>query len=206
MPEYSRIVQVVIKGRLHNQETNNVLHFGTNTVNPVYLNLLLDIIDCLRTNRAAFSDQLKVEKLTARELFPVPLDEIEKTPDPELVGNGLPALPSFNAALISLSTGLGGRSNRGRLFMPGVIANDVSSSKLTSGGLAKWQAFVTCMVGKFVGAAENVDQVPFNWGVLSRKNSGVNFATAGDAFHRIRTATAKDVVATMHSRKMGVGS
>lgn len=206
MPEYARIVQVVIKGRLHSQETNNVLHFGTNTVNPIYLNLLLDIIDCLRTSRAMFSDQFTVEKLTARELFPVPLDEIEKSPDPALVGSGLPALPTFNAALISLSTGLGGRSNRGRIFMPGVIANDTANSKITSTGLPKWQAFITCMIGKFVGAAENVDQVPFNWGVLSRKNSGVNYATAGDAFHRVRSAQIKDVIATMHSRKLGVGS
>lgn len=206
MAEYARIVQVVIKGRLHSQETNNVLHFGTNTVNPAYLQLLLDIIDCLRTNRAMFSDQLTIEKLTARELFPVPLDEIELTPDPALVGSGLPALPSFNAALISLSTGLGGRSNRGRLFMPGVIANDVANSKISSTGLAKWQAFVACMIGKFVGSAEDVDQKTFNWGVLSRKNSGVNFATANDAFHRVKSAQAKDVVATMHSRKLGVGS
>jgi hypothetical protein len=206
MAQYARIVQVVIKGRLHSQETNNVLHFGTNAVNPIYLNLLLDIIDCLRTQRAAFSSNLTIEKLTARELFPVALDELEKSPDPALVGSGLPALPSFNAVLISLSTGLGGRSNRGRLFMPGVIGNDVQNSKMDSFGLAKWQAFVACMVGKFVGAAADVDSKVFNWGVLSRKNSGVNFATADVAFNRVTSAQVKDVIATMHSRKLGVGS
>jgi len=206
MPLYARVVQVVIKGRINSQETNNVLHFGTNTVNPAYLQLLLDIIDCLRTNRAMFSDAFTVEKLTARELYPVPLDEIELTPSPALVGSGLPALPTFNAALISLSTGLGGRSNRGRLFMPGVISNDVSNSKISATGLAKWQAFITCMIGKFVGAADNVDAVPFNWVVLSRKKSGVNYATAGDAVARVRSAQIKDVVATMRSRKLGVGS
>jgi hypothetical protein len=204
--EYTRVVQVVIKGTLHAQATNNVLHFGTNSVNPNYIQLLIDIIDCLRTNNAAFSDALKIEKLTARELFPIPLDEIEQTPATLLVGAGLGALPSFNAALMSLSTGLGGRSNRGRLFMPGVIASDVSQSKFTAAGLAKWQAFLACMVGKFVGLPADVDSKVFNWGVLSRKNSGVNFATAGAGFNRIRTATAKDVVATMHSRKLGVGS
>ncbi len=204
--EYSKIVQVVIKGSLHGQETNNVLHFGTNAVNPAYLQLLLDIIDCLRTNKAMFSDAFKVEKLTARELFPVPLDEIEQTPSPVLIGDGLGALPSFNAALMSLSTGLGGRSNRGRLFMPGVVTSDTSMSKFTASGLAKWQAFLACMIGKFVGAAADVDSKVFNWGVLSRKNSGVNYATAGAGFNRIRTATAKDVIATMHSRKLGVGS
>jgi hypothetical protein len=206
MAQYARIVQVVIKGRIHNQETNNVLHFGTNTVNPAYLQLLLDIIDCLRVNRAMFADAFTVEKLTARELFPVPLDELESTPNPALVGSGLPALPTFNAVLISLSTGLGGRSNRGRLFMPGVVANDTALSKITATGLPKWQAFVTCMIGKFVGAEADVDSKPFNWGVLSRKKSGVNYATADVAFSRIKTAQVKDVIATMHSRKLGVGS
>jgi len=203
---YARIVQVVIKGRIHSQETNNVLHFGTNAVNPNYLQLLLDIIDCLRTSKAMFSDAFTVEKLTARELFPVPLDEIEQSPNPALVGSGLPALPSFNACLISLSTGLGGRSNRGRIFMPGLIANDTANSKITAVGLPKWQAFLTCMIGKFIGAVDNVDAVVFNWGVLSRKKSGVNYATADAGFTRIRSAQVKDVIATMHSRKLGVGS
>jgi hypothetical protein len=206
MADYTRIVQVAIKGRLHGQETINVIHFGTNTVNPAYLQLLLDIIDCLRVNRAMFSDQHTVEKLTARELFPVPLDEIEQTPNPALTGSGLAALPSFNAALISLSTGLGGRSNRGRMFMPAVIAADVNNGKIISTGLPKWQAFITCMIGKFVGAADIVDQKTFNWVVLSRKNSGVNYATADVGAVRVRSAQIKDVVATMHSRKIGVGS
>ncbi len=203
---FQRVVQVVIKGRLHSQETNNVLHFGTNTVNPNYIQLLLDIIDCLRTSRAMFTDQFTVEKLTARELFPVPLDEIEQSPNPALVGSGLPGLPSFNAALISLSTGLGGRSNRGRIFMPGLITNDTASSKITAVGLPKWQAFITCMIGKFIAADPNVDSIPFHWCVLSRKNSGVNYATAGAAAVAVRSVQIKDVIATMHSRKLGVGS
>jgi hypothetical protein len=203
---FQRVVQVVIKGRIHSQETNNVLHFGTNTVNPNYIQLLLDIIDCLRTSRAMFSDALTIEKLTARELFPVPLDELEQSPNPALVGSGLPALPTFNAALISLSTGLGGRSNRGRLFMPGLVANDTALSKITAVGLPKWQAFITCMIGKFIAPDAAVDSINFHWCVLSRKNSGVNFANAGVAAVRVKSVQIKDVIATMHSRKLGVGS
>jgi hypothetical protein len=203
---FARVVEITVKGRLHNQETNNVWHFGTNTVNPNYIQLMLDIIDCLRVWRAMFSDQLTIEKLTARELFPVPLDEIEHTPNPALVGSGLPALPSFNAALITLSTGLGGRSNRGRKFMPGVIGNDVSSGRISATGLAKWQSFITCMIGKFISNTANVDDVPFHLCVLSRKNAGVNYATAGTAAVPVKAMQIKDVVATMHSRKIGVGS
>jgi hypothetical protein len=62
------------------------------------------------------------------------------------------------------------------------------------------------MIGKFIAADPNVDSIPFHWCVLSRKNSGVNYATAGTAAVAVRSVQIKDVIATMHSRKLGVGS
>ncbi len=203
----ARVVQVSVKGTLHGVETVNVLNFGTDTVNPNYVQLCLDIIDCIRTAlRPGLTSQWKLNKLVARELYPVLADPIDVYPTTELIGSGLPGLPSFVAALITLNTGGGGRSGRGRIFIAGVVANDTASGRILTGNLAPFTAFLTCMAGKFINQVEPAVVRNFQWGVLSRKNAGVSFATANTAFRNVTSTKVSDLLATMHSRKIGVGS
>jgi hypothetical protein len=203
---YASVIQVVVKGRLHGSETNNVLHFGTNK-NPINIPALLaEIAVCIRNNLLpVLSDEFSITKLTGRQVWPAVLDEVELVPS-QMVFTGLPALPSFVAVLFRLQTGGGGRSGKGRFFLPGVQANDTNKSILTSNGFNKFLPFITCMVAAFIRSIELGEQKDYELVVLSRKNAGANFVNAGTAVRAVQSINHSNILATMHSRKLGVGS
>lgn len=207
MPAREAIIQVVIKGRLHGSETNNVLHFDT-SAQPINIPVLLAAIaNCIVTTLLpALSEQFIIEKLTGKQIWPAVLDEVDYVPEDEIRGTGLPALPSFCATLFRLTTGGGGRSGKGRFFLPGVIANDVNNSIFTGGGVAKFAPFIACMVAAFLGAIDPADQKTYMLGVLSRKNAGAGYVNADDAFRYVIGISVSNVVAKMGSRKLGQGS
>ena len=203
--KHNAIVRVVIKGRLHSQETNNVLHFGFTGIEPNYAQLIADIIDCIfQSLRPAVSEDWALEMVTAQQLWPVRLDPIEQTPAVVTAGTGLPGGVSFSAYLIRIRTGLGGRTNRGRMYIAGTIENDVNLSRLSDSGLAKVVAFATCMIGKFVTTATSTKA--FEIGVLSRKELAVALATEQTAFTEATNLIAVREVKSMRSRQIGHGN
>ncbi len=203
--KHNAIVRVVIKGRLHLQETNNVLHFGFTGAEPNYPQLIQDIIDCIFTAlRPAVSEDWVLELVTAQQLWPQRLDPIEQTPAVVTAGTGLPGGVSFSAYLIRIRTGLGGRTNRGRMYIAGTIENDVNLSRLTDSGLAKVVAFVTCMVGKFITTPTSTKA--FEIGVLSRKELSLPLATEQLAFTEATALIAVREVKSMRSRQVGHGN
>jgi hypothetical protein len=204
---YTKIVQATIVGVLHGQETNNVLHFGGNGVDPALAALLADILDCIVTAfRPAASNEWALTKVSGRPLFPQLGDPIDLFPNAPVTGSGLPAETSFSANIIRINTGLGGRRHRGRMFMPAVIANDVNQSKLTDNGLAKLAAFAACLAGKFIAAPGAVDQKVWEIGVLSRTQAKAEGQTMETGFTPATVLTAQRVVGVMRSRRIGHGN
>jgi len=203
---FARIVQVTIHGRLHGNVTNNVLNFGTDALNPNYVQLCLDIIDCIFTAlRPGLSDQWTLDKLTAREIFPALADPIDVLPPQVTAGTGLPALPSFACYLVNLYTGGGGRKGRGKMFLPAVIANNVNSGILSGNGQTAILAFLVCMAGKFINQAEPAAPRTYQWGVLSRVIAGANNANAGAALRPITAYKLNTTIAVQRRRKNNVG-
>lgn len=202
---HTAIVQVVVKGQLHGQETNNVLHFGATGLEPNYAQLLLDIIDCIFTAlRPALTEEWSLTMCTARQLWPVKLDPIEQIPPQATAGTGLPGGVSFSAYLVRIRTGLGGRTNRGRFYIAGTVENDVNLSRLTDAGLARLVTFVNCMIGKFISAEGSTKA--FEIGVLSRKELAAVGATHQTAFTEAKNLVPVREVASMRSRKIGHGN
>lgn len=200
------IGQVTIEGVLHGQQTVNVLHFGSNGAEPNWNQLIADILDCIMTAlRPATSDQWSLVKMTHRRLFPTLGDPTDHFPVAAVSGTGLPSEISFAANIIRINTGLGGRRHRGRMFLPGVIANDVQLSRLTDNGLAKLVAFAVCMAGKFIKAPGAVDNPPFEIGVLSRTTAKEAGQTIETAFTPATALNAQRVVGCMRSRRIGHG-
>jgi hypothetical protein len=203
---YARVVQVTIHGRMNGNVTNNVLNFGTNGINPNYVQLCLDIIDCIFTAlRSALGDAWSLEKLSAREIFPALADPIDVLPVAATQGTGLPPLPSFSCYLVNLYTGGGGRKGRGKMFLPSVIANSVNGGVVNNDTIAKIVVFLTCMAGKFINQPEPAEPKQFQWGVLSRVTAGANNANAGAALRPITAFKVNPVVAVQRRRKNGVG-
>lgn len=205
-PPYPRIVQATVVSKLHDQECNNVLHFGTSDLEAILLQLGIAVVTCLvSTFRPMTSDEWVLDKIVLRELYPDLSDPVEYIHNVTVQGTGLPTSPSFCANLMRVRTGKGGRSNRGRVFWPGVIENDVTKSRLTDGGMDKFVAFCNCLRDAFIKQGELAEPT-WNFGVLSRTRAKLVGQTLSSAFTPATVLVPVREVARMGSRKVGVGS
>lgn len=203
---FQAIGEVTINGTLHGQQTVNVLHFGANGAEPNWDALITDILSCITTAlRPAVSSDWTLDKLTHRRIWPTLGDPVDHFPAAATAGTGLPAEVSFAAAIIRINTGLGGRRHRGRMFIPGVVANDVNKSQFTDVALARLVVFAACMAGKFIKAPGAVDNPAFELGVLSRTQAKVQGETLQTAFTPAVALTPQRVVGVMRSRRIGHG-
>jgi hypothetical protein len=203
---FTSIGQVTIEGSLHGQQTVNVLHFGANGAEPNWNQLITDILDCITTAlRPATSSDWTLTKLTHRVIHPQLGDPVDHFPAVATAGTGLPAEVSFAAQIVRINTGLGGRRHRGRMFLAGVVANDVQQSKLSDAALARLVAFAACMAGKFIKADGAVDNPAFEIGVLSRTQAKDAGQTLETAFTPATALNAQRVVGCMRSRRIGHG-
>ena len=204
-------VRVRIIGRIHGQETVNVLHFATNTVindspsrDALILALLVAMLDCIGEHFLnAVTQDWTLVGLEGIPIAPTPGDPIFKAADPGTVGTLSASSTSFIATLVQIRTGLGGRTHRGRVFFPPAGEAGTNNSLIINTVLDEMQLFLQCVLNKFVGIGATE---PWRLGVLSRKilnNSPANFDTA---FTEATSLTVSDKAAIMGSRKVGRGS
>lgn len=204
-------VRVRVLGRIHGQQTVNVLHFGTHTAgtdtaepSTMIGPLLIDIRNSIEAALLpAVSSEWVLERLHGQRVHPVLSDEVEILPSGTGAGTGGESSPSFCAQLVNLKTGKGGRSFRGRLFLPPPPETGQQGSKLTAAQLALINTFVDSLRTKFVGEAGTSE---FEIGVLSRKLAGPGVGNFNNGINKLSQMIPNSVLATMHSRKIGVGS
>lgn len=203
---FASVIQTNIKGRIHGSDTNNIWCFGTNK-DPIDIpELLLKITVCIRNHLLpVLSEDFSVSKVTGKQLWPAVQDEVEHVPT-NLDFTGLPALPSFNSVLLRFSTNGGGRSGKGRSFLPGLVANDTQRSMLTSNGFNKYLPFIACLVASFLTAGDPPVVPDYHLCVLSRKNAGLNYVNAGTAVRLVTNISHSNIISTTVSRQLGQGS
>jgi len=142
---------------LHNQEVQNVFHFTNKQEfpNDDELNFrTTDLCDEFFTRvvpnwTLATTQQLHFVKITNVCLIPRLGPAGEKLIE---VGTGALAndsLPSYCAAIVSVQTGLSGRSRRGRFFMAGMPEDFCSNSQLEPDQFDLVQAVADTMFGNF---------------------------------------------------------
>lgn len=205
------IWQVLVQGRIEDQECENVWWFRAQDADPDPLaNLIADIVACFVTALVpVLSQTYTFERIIARRMMPTQGPDVIYTPPAGMAVQGASAgdsEPSFVSALISLQSVRGGRSGRGRTFIAGIPEGQTAASYITSEG-ALWAAllaFCLCMLDKFIhkdvpGAGD------WEWGVFSRKigHAKAPFDPAG--FATITAATPRRLLATTRSRKIGHG-
>jgi hypothetical protein len=118
-------------------------------------------------------------------------------------------LPSFNAGLLSLRTGLGGRNHLGRTYYPGISEGDSTDSRLTISARSRLQSIGDALLAGFsTTSADN----EFYYGVYSHVLGdqplpapavGKYITPAG--FQPITQTIARPVITTMRRRKIGHG-
>lgn len=210
---WSRGVRVVIKGLIHGQEYNNVLHFATNVVvldGTELEDLLRQLCDAVQecitsTLFPATTSDFTFTGVEAAAIAPDVSDPV--TANAPVTGAGTLGAQGigFGATLVQLRTGLGGRKGRGRIYLPPGPEANATAGEWDPAFLALVAAFCACMAGKFIGSGAST---PWRIGVLSRKDMGTppsasNFNTA---FREVISFVPQAVIAKMGSRQKGKGS
>jgi len=198
---FTTVAEVLVVGQIHGQETVNVYHFGRET--PFNVDTILqDLMDlaialsvCITEKLLpAVSSDWHLVKLRARTIKGGESDEVELGVVGDPVGALSPASHSFAATLLNLKTGGGGRSGRGKKFLPPVGEAETSASSIDGPTLVLLAAFITCLVEKFLG---NPPQAEWNLVVFSKKN---------DAAREVKSIVVNPNTAVMHSRRRGSGN
>lgn len=204
------IWQVRMIGELDGQQIVNVLHFQTpGSVDDMELRLIVVLANCWLTHlkpvtASGFTlNEIRYQLMSAN---PPGLEYTYAVPGGTATGSAA-ALPSFNAAVVSLRSNIGGRHGRGRMFLAG-IPEAATTNSLLDTGHAYWAgliAFCACVAAAFI----NEGSPPANfvrWIIYSRSLGGasVPFSIAG-ATHTI-TATPNALIGTIRSRKVGRGA
>lgn len=202
--------QVRIIGELHGQTTVNVLHMGTNSVvtdggnlDTVLLNLAQALFDCvIEVLLPAVTSDWRFVKVDARRVYPTFSDPIEVTATPSNIGELSPCSHSISCSLLKIKTGVGGKSGRGRVFLPPPGESEVVASTIDGPTLVLIAAFATCVGSKFMGASP-----PSDWtlGVLSKKQAGAANANFDTAFRVAQSLSPVADLSYLGSRRKGRG-
>ncbi|HMC74515.1 MAG TPA: hypothetical protein VKG87_09440 [Terriglobales bacterium] len=202
--------QVRIVGRQSGQETNMVWHFRAATaIDDVDLRLIQAIFDCFVQHLLpVLSSAWVLEKIVYKRVSPTLGPEYAFVPQNAAAGAGnAQALPSFCSAVVSIRTDVGGRSHRGRTYIPGIPENATLNDSFDPGH-AFWLglvAFAACLAGKFLAK----DPQPVNtflWQVYSRKIGGQHFPYGAGGFTTVTDILPVTLIGSTRSRKVGRGS
>jgi len=212
---WSAGARVRIIGSLHGQVTNNVLHFATNTVvsdptsaNPLLQALIAAVVECVILALPGITQDWLFERVEGQFIYhggagAIGTDPLVETPPANTFGTSGVCSHSFAATLINLRSGLGGRSGRGKMFLPPCGEAQTTNSRITASTVEDaLVAFLECMADKFGIPGGTTD---WKWGVLSRKIAGATNADFNNGFFTITLASPNLVVAALTRRKIGHG-
>lgn len=208
---YALGVRLRIIGKLQGEDCINVMHFGTNTAvsdagatDALILALLTAMLACVTEQLLpAVTSDYVLTGLEGIPIHPTKGDPHFLPAGTDNQGTASPVSASFLATLVQIRTGLGGKTHRGRIFLPPAGETEMANSTYSSPQMAALQAFITCVIGKF---AKDVGTEDWRLGVLSRKGA-TNANPAFDThFTEATSLIASNEVAKMSSRKKGHGN
>lgn len=148
------------------------------------------------------SAELLCESITLQELFPVMRDpeELSVAQNASLSGE---ACPTSVAAVISLKTGLGGRRNRGRKYVAGLVKDESINSRIDDTRLGSMQTQWDAVAFWFrpANASAYVD-----WGIIHRSSGGTPVPIDATNFVPITSVVVRSITGTMRTRIPGHGA
>lgn len=204
------LVQVRIVGRMDGQETNNVLHFtAASAIDDIDLRIIQVLANCFITNLLpVLSSSWTLEAMRWKIVAPaLGVEQISVPLGAGAGGGSAVALPSFASAVLSIRTSLGGRSRRGRMYIPGIPEGQTTNSSFDS-ALPLWAgliAFAACVAGAFIPGDPPGSNAPA-FGIYSRKLGGATFPYNPVGFATMAAINPVSIIGTTRSRKVGRGS
>jgi len=214
MPESAAtgdVYQIKTIGKFEGQVVMNVNYFSLSGSGDadVLTHLVLVWLQCFIDNiLPVLPNGYSLEKAVWKKVSPTLGPEFESIPTGSTSGGGSGEwLPSFCAALISLSTTRPGRSGKGRMYIPGIPENASVESFLdpTEPYWAALLAFAACVVLNFIHPDGGVGTDSWDMMVYSRKIGGSALPYPGSGFAAVREVAPQRLIATQRSRKQGHG-
>ena len=142
-------------------------------------------------------------RIEAKLEEPLKLDPVISTANPNSIGALGPTSVSFASTLVNLRTGGGGKSGRGKKFLPPAGEAQIANSAVDNPTLELITEYLLCVAGKFMGAGATD-----HWriGVVSQKHRKAIGGTWINSFRAIKQMNPVAKVAVMRSRKVGLGA
>lgn len=203
--------ELTVFGEIHGQRTNNVFHFGTNLVgwddpnaaNDALVDLATAMLECFVQHLLPIlSNDFRLIGASAKGIHPTLKEPVVVAAAANSIGAGEDANNSFSAILVNLRTGQGGRRGRGKKFLPPAGDDAMNQSEVDGPTLIAVGAFLTCVAGKFLGAAPTTE---WRLGVLSKTDLKAVGGTFDNSFRIVTTMTPSIDQAVMSSRRKGRG-
>lgn len=210
------LYRVKLIGEIHGQATETAFHFTTseNSGQSSYYTELLETMQHFQTNMLPIIQAFCCQEWVAKTLIGVTLIPKAEVFIEIRIPNGTGfqpdnSLPSFNAGLLSLRTGAGGRSRIGRLYIPGV-AEGLSSASRLEGQYLGLLSNIGAKLTQFYGTSGSYPWI--RYGVFSRKLGvtrvlsplpTLNYNIAG--FKIVTSTVARPEIATQRRRKLARG-
>jgi hypothetical protein len=190
------IFEVVMKGEMDGNVTNNIFHFKANSVGADNVAAIDAIKTCFASALgSALSNNWIPTTISAKRIYPtIGPEEFDDYGDVTPAGGD--GLPSMNAAVISWVTAHGGKSGRGRTFIAGIPQVSQSGGELEAAFVSVLASFLVCLLTTYGHSGTDL-----SLGVLSRKNRLATPGTVANWFFPIMGGHVDADVATMRSRK-----
>lgn len=213
-PESAGVVwEVLIEGQQERQQTLNVLHFRTRTaVDDMELRVLRACMECLLTIlRPVMGSNWQLRRVQGKRVAPDVGPIVEVFPDAGVLVQGASegdTLPTYASLCVNIHTTRGGRSGRGKFYIPGIPEGATTGSfiEVTNPYWVAVAAFLACLAGKFVKANEPLGTNDVEIGVMSRKIGGIKPPYLLTGFAPATRFAPNNLLATTRSRKVGKGS
>lgn len=202
--------QVIIRSTLENQGCENVLNFKTVTpIDDFELRVIIALMQCFAAFVPAAPAEFVYTEIRWKQTAPVlGVEHIAPWQGTAGGDQGNGALPSFDSLVVSIRTALGGRSHRGRMYLPGIPVIAVVGSSVSVPS-AYWQAvlvLMTCIATKFINIGDPAPANQAVLGVYSRKLGGSTFPYNQVGFTPATSIIPETALGTTRSRKIGHGN
>lgn len=210
--DVGEIWEVTLEGRQEGQQVMNIMHFRMDTaIDDVEEKLLRALVECLIALLPFAASSYQYVRCIGKQVAPIvgPIIEIGQEEGDVIQGGSTgDAMPSFVSVCANIHTTRGGRSGRGRMFIPAVPENSTQGSFIPTTN-PYWDAilaYVACVASKFIHVNEPLSAEQISIGVMSRKIGGAKPPYTINGFAPATKIIPSNKLSHNVSRKVGRGS
>jgi hypothetical protein len=197
------IVRAICKMRLHGQLCENVIHLQTRNAAIPDFEIAATFRDKYwRQLNDEVSEEVTCDSVSVQEIYPVATDPFELAVGEvgAQVGN---SVPTSVAAIVAKKTGLGGRKNRGRIYIPGLLMSNCENSVIDDARFGSLQATMD-NINAWFQPAQALSNL--YWGVLHRRLNGAPVPLGAGSFTKVTSVILRRTLGTMRTRIPGHGN